>query len=99
MNRFARIAVFSTFSAALLAGPVFAQGDHHDDHPTYVKHTEWKKGYHMKTEDWGRGARVDDWKTHHLRQPPSGYEWRLIDGNYVLGSIDTGIISATIVAR
>ena len=94
MNRFARIAVFSTFSAALLAGPVFAQ-----DHPGYVKHSEWKKGYHMKQEDWARGVRVDDWKAHHLRQPPSGYEWRTIDGNYVMANINTGVVSTTLVVK
>jgi Ni/Co efflux regulator RcnB len=118
VNRLTRFAVFSTVSAALLAGPVLAQDqrarpddqhdqtadhrdqryDQHNNH-TYVEHKEWKKGYHMKHEDWDRGEHVDDWKAHHLRQPPRGYEWRQLDGNYVLGSINTGIISATIVAR
>jgi Ni/Co efflux regulator RcnB len=67
----------------------------HDNH-TYVEHKEWKKGYRMKQEDWGRGERVDDWKAHQLRQPPRGYEWRSIDGNYVLGAVDTGRINAIV---
>jgi Ni/Co efflux regulator RcnB len=110
VNRLTRFAVLSAVSAALLAGPAFvqpasAQDDHHDqaqaqhDNHTYVKHSEWKKGYHMKAEDWSRGDRVDDWQAHKLRKPPSGYEWRQIDGNYVLGSINTGVVSMTIVAR
>jgi len=71
-------------------------GDRHDG---YVRHDEWKKGYHMRHEDWDRGQRISDWRTHQLRRPPRGYEWRQLDGNYVLGSINTGVISATIMAR
>lgn len=102
MNRFAKAAVFSTLSIALLTGPslVQAQDDHHDaqadHHDAYVKHDEWKKGYHMKQEDWARAQRVDDWKAHHLRTPPRGYEWRSVDGNYVLADINTGVINTVI---
>lgn len=103
MNRIQRFAVFSAVSAALLAGPglAIAQDDHHDqaaqhDNHTYVEHKEWKKGYHMKQEDWGRGERVDDWKAHQLRQPPRGYEWRQVDGNYVMARIDTGVVNAVV---
>ncbi len=105
VNRFGRIAAFSTLSVALLAGPglVQAQDDHHDaqadHHDTYVKHSEWKKGYHMKQEDWSRAQPVGDWKAHHLRTPPRGYEWRQIDGNYVLGSINTGVVSMSLAIR
>jgi len=114
VNRFGRVAVFSTLSAALLAGPVFAQdhddhrdnrdqsyhndADHHDmdHHDAYVKHEEWKHGYHMKQEDWSRAHRVDDWKADHLRRPPRGYEWREVDGNYVLADVNTGIINTVV---
>jgi len=65
----------------------------------YVRHDEWRKGYHLRHEDWDRGRRVDDWRAHQLRRPPRGYEWRQLDGNYVLGSINTGVISMTIMAR
>ena len=112
MNRFGRIAAFSALSVALLAGPalVQAQDDHHDaqadrhdaqtdHHDAYVTHDDWKKGYHMKQDDWGRAQRVDDWKAHHLRQPPRGYEWRSVDGNYVLGSINTGVVSMSLAIR
>jgi hypothetical protein len=27
-----------------------------------------------------------DWRRHHLRRPPRGYEWREVDGNYVLAA-------------
>jgi Ni/Co efflux regulator RcnB len=73
--------------------------DHHDAHnQQYVRHTEWKRGYHMKSENWNRGERVDNYSTYHLRTPPRGYEWREVDGNYVLGAIATGVIASVIVA-
>ena len=100
MNRISRLAALSTLSAMLFSGAAaIAQDDHHDDahHQTYVKHDEWKKGYHMKQEDWSRGE-VVDYKTYHLKPPPRGYEWREVDGNYVLAAVATGIVASAIVA-
>lgn len=71
--------------------------DHRDDHQGYVRHQEWRRGYHMRHEDWDRGQRVD-YRTYHLRQPPRGYEWRQVDGNYVLAAVATGIIASVIAA-
>ena len=51
----------------------------------------------MRQEDWSRGQQVD-WHSHHLKQPPSGYEWRQIDGNFVMAS-GNGVISTTVVVR
>jgi Ni/Co efflux regulator RcnB len=72
--------------------------DQHRDggHP-YVHHQEWRNGYHMRDDDWRRGSRVD-YRQNHLRRPPSGYEWREVDGNYVLGGIATGVIASVIIA-
>jgi Ni/Co efflux regulator RcnB len=39
-----------------------------------------------------------DYKTYHLKAPPRGYEWREVDGNYVLAAVATGIIASTIIA-
>ena len=87
--------------AAMLSGGVAVAQDHHDDHGRdnhqYAKHEEWKKGYHMRHEDWDRGEKVD-YRQYHLRRPPAGYEWRLVDGNYVLAAVDTGVIASVVVA-
>lgn len=92
-----------TVASAILFGvccaPVAALAQH-DDHPGnqhYVRHNEWKKGYHMNHDDWNRGERID-YRSHHLRQPPPGYEWREVDGNYVLAAVTTGIIASVIAA-
>lgn len=89
----------------LTSGAAFAQ-DHHDDHDRdrherhdhpYVRHEEWRKGYHMRHEDWGRAERID-YRTYHLRRPPRGYEWREVDGNYVLAAVATGVIASVVIA-
>ncbi|HVZ82719.1 MAG TPA: RcnB family protein [Terracidiphilus sp.] len=100
MNVLRKAVALSTLSLFLASGSaVFAQ-DHHDDHHDqhhYVHHQEWKKGYHMRHEDWDRGARID-YRTYHLRRPPAGYEWREVDGNYVMAAVATGVIASVIVA-
>jgi Ni/Co efflux regulator RcnB len=104
VNRLGKFAALSTLSAVLFSGLAIAQGDHRDDqhatadhHDAYVRHDEWKKGYHMSHDDWARGQAVD-YRTYHLKKPPRGYEWREVDGNYVLAAVATGIIASAIVA-
>ena len=61
----------------------------------FVQHNEWKRGARMNSGDWNRGQQCD-WRAHHFRQPPNGYEWREVDGNYVLAAIATGAIFSVI---
>lgn len=105
MKSILRTLAVSTLALSLTGGVAFAQ-EHHDDqarhdqehHDQYVRHNDWKKGQHMRREDWDRGQRVDDWHTHHLRRPPRGYEWREIDGQYVMANSD-GVIFQVVVPR
>jgi Ni/Co efflux regulator RcnB len=101
MNGIRKALALSTIALALGSGIAIAQDhhdDHHDDHHNnYVRHDEWKKGYHMNRDDWNRGERID-YRTYHLNAPPRGYEWRRVDGNYVLAGVATGIIASAIVA-
>ena len=95
MKRYLGAAAAVVF-ALCTTGAAFAQhDDHHDgdragDHGG--GHSEWRKGGHLEQSDWARGQRVD-WRGHHLRQPPEGYEWRQVDGNYVLAAIAGGVIA------
>lgn len=100
MKTFPRVVVSSALALALAAGVAFAQ-DHHDDqdhhdNQHYVHHDDWRKGNRINHEDWNRGSQVD-WHSHHLRRPPRGYEWREVDGNYVLANND-GVIFSVVVA-
>ena len=51
----------------------------------------------MRDEDWRRGEHVD-YRERHLRRPPRGYEWREVDGNYVLAAVATGVIASVVAA-
>ena len=101
VNRFGKFAAVTTLSAFLFTGVSWAQDhdDHHDDahHQSYVKHEEWHKGAKINHDDWQRGE-VVDYRTYHLKPPPRGYEWREVDGNYVLAAVATGVIASAIVA-
>ena len=94
MNRIRKAIALSTLTMTLAGSYAFAQ-DHHD-HP-YVRHEEWKKGARMNHDDWARGERID-YHHYHLQAPPRGYEWREVDGNYVLAAIATGVIATAVVA-
>jgi Ni/Co efflux regulator RcnB len=66
----------------------------HDDHG-YRRHADWKRGHRLAHDDWARGQHVD-YRSHHLRAPPRGYEWREVDGNYVMAAVATGLIASII---
>lgn len=78
-------------SASAIAQPRF------DNHHPAPRHPDWRKGGHIARNDWGRGSRVD-YRSRHLSKPPRGYEWRQVDGNYVLAGIATGLIASVILA-
>jgi Ni/Co efflux regulator RcnB len=90
--------LIASFAFALAVATVNTQAfaDEHDNHQ-YVRHDDWKKGAKMKDEDWGRGEHID-YHAQHLRAPPHGYEWRLVDGNYVMAAVATGVIASVIAA-
>jgi Ni/Co efflux regulator RcnB len=93
----AAVLITATAGGAALAQPY----DHHDQNRQgqqaqgYRHHPEWRHGSRIAQEDWGRGQQVD-WHRHHLRAPPRGYEWRQVDGNYVLAAAATGLIASII---
>lgn len=63
--------------------------DHHDEH------SDWREGRRMDRRDWDRGERID-YRQHNLQRPRSGYEWRVIDGRYVLAAVATGLVASII---
>jgi len=86
--------MFCAIAAAAAGTPAMA--DDHDNHQ-FVRHDEWRKGARMQDADWRRGEHVD-YRAQHLRAPPNGYEWRLVDGNYVLAAVATGVIASVVAA-
>jgi Ni/Co efflux regulator RcnB len=83
--------------AVVTANTQVLADDHDRDNHQFVHHDEWKKGAKIRDEDWKRGEHLD-YKEHHLRAPPHGYEWREVDGNYVLAAVATGVIASVVAA-
>jgi Ni/Co efflux regulator RcnB len=111
MFDFKKFVAVSTIATVMSCGLALAQ-DHHDDYHHddyhhddqrhydnnhYVHHNDWVRGHRMNRNDWQRGQRVD-YRRYRLNAPPRGYEWRQVDGNFVLGAIATGLIASVIVA-
>ena len=94
MKRIATLAAL--LAIASLAGVAQAQPRFDHGHSNYPHHN-WRQGGHIAKSDWGRGSRID-YRSHHLRRPPRGYEWRQVDGNYVLAAVATGLIASVILA-
>ena len=42
----------------------------------------------------GEAYVVTEWQSRGLYEPPPGYRWRYVDGQYVLATVATGIIAA-----
>jgi Ni/Co efflux regulator RcnB len=95
MKRTCSMFILATLSTSLVSGVSFAQDHHQNGH--YVHHSEWKKGAHINHDDWNRGTPVD-YRHYHLHAPPRGYEWRQVDGNYVLAAVATGVITSVVIA-
>jgi Ni/Co efflux regulator RcnB len=89
--------------AAAVAVPAIsmAQDDKHDDHRTEQRADNrgagpdhsWHKGDRVPAEYRDKRYEVSDWKSHNLRQPPSGYHWVNVNGDYVLAAVATGVIA------
>ena len=83
MKKLHAVLALAFLSTSLMGGVALAQ-DHHDNH-AYVPHNDWKRGGRIDHDDWNRGDRIDYHK-YHLAAPPRGYEWRMLDGYYVLAN-------------
>jgi len=84
---------------------------HHDrpdwDHPGY-RHDyyrgvgpdhRWQRGDRVPRQYWGPRYVVTDWRGHHLSEPPRGYHWVQVNGDYVLAAVATGIILDTLLTQ
>jgi Predicted integral membrane protein len=58
-------------------------------------HGNFRPGYAMPKHYRHNHQRyiVHDWHTHGLYAPPHGHHWMMVDGNFVLAAVTTGIIA------
>lgn len=62
-------------------------------------HHGFYKGDRLPNEWRSRQYVVNDWRGHHLRQPPRGYHWVQTGTDYVLVAIATGVIAQIILSQ
>ncbi len=65
------------------------------DHFAWQGH-DFRRGHPVPQAYRGDHYRVADWHERGLREPPRGYHWANIDGNYVLIAAATGVITALV---
>ena len=105
----------ATLALSLLAGTAASAQPHHndrnDDHGRYEQNRHDNGNhYGQQKHRWARGQRLDhsyyndrshyvDYRAHHLRAPPRGYQWVRADNDYALVALTTGLISAIVIAN
>ncbi|MGJ7492629.1 RcnB family protein [Variovorax sp. ZT4R33] len=62
-------------------------------------HVEWRRGGRVPPEYRGRNYVVEDWRGYRLQQPPRGYQWVGVGGDFVLAAIATGVIVQIIASQ
>ena len=96
----------AALSLSMLGGATAAMADpRHDDHRGPPPRHDDRGGHH----NWHKGERLSqayrsrdhyvDYRSHHLRKPPRGYQWVQVDNNYALIALTSGLISQIIASR
>jgi Ni/Co efflux regulator RcnB len=105
MTKFKTVA--SLIVAAMVAAPAISMAqdndrDSHDrDHDRMehrvddrgAGHQHWHRGDRVSDDYRGSRYEVRDWRGHHLSEPPRGYHWVQVDGDFVLAAVATGVIA------
>lgn len=73
--------------------------DRHDDRHDNSRAHRWSRGERLPSNYYASRSRYVDYRRHHLRQPPRGYQWVQVDNNYVMVSLASGLISQIINGR
>lgn len=89
-------ALILVVATALVAGAAWPQNGAAPKQK-YVYHYEWMKGAHVTAAEWA-GGRAINYRDLHLPPPRRGYQWREIDGNYVLAANSGHVIEKVIAA-
>ncbi|MET3494059.1 RcnB family protein [Variovorax boronicumulans] len=77
----------------------FRDGRHVDRRGFPQPRTEWRRGGRVPAEYRGRNYVVNDYRAYRLQQPPRGYQWVGVGGDYVLAAIATGLIAQIIAGQ
>jgi Ni/Co efflux regulator RcnB len=59
----------------------------------------WARGERLPSNYYQSRTYYVDYRSHHLRRPPSGYQWVRVDNNYALVALTTGLIASIIASQ
>ena len=104
--------ISALLAALMMAVPLVSMADDHQDRPDWdhpgYRHDEyrgvgpnheWHRGGRLPNEYRGDRYVVNDWRGHHLSEPPRGYHWVQVNGDYVLAAVATGVILDTLLTQ
>lgn len=60
---------------------------------------DWRRGQYLPVEYRNSNYYVSDWRARRLQEPPRGYRWVGVNGDYVLTSSNSNIISQILLGR
>jgi Ni/Co efflux regulator RcnB len=92
-------------------GPAMNPHDEHYDHdhhyapppPQHVEHMEhheeWRQGERLSNDYRNHQYVIDNWHEHNLHQPPRGYQWVGVNGDYLLVAAASGIIAQIVMGH
>ena len=79
--------------------PDFRHGPQYGRQAYPQPQVEWRRGGRLPSEYRGRGHVVNDWRGQRLHQPPRGYQWVGVGGDFVLAAVATGLIAQIIAGQ
>ena len=101
----------SAIALSLLASAGAAAAEPHHDNRNDHRYEQGRNDHHgNRGHRWARGQRIDrtyysdrshyvDYRAHHLRAPPRGYQWVRADNDYALVALTTGLIASIVAAN
>jgi Ni/Co efflux regulator RcnB len=75
------------------------RGDQGDRGNHYGQNHRWARGERLPANYYSDRSHYVDYRRHHLRAPPRGYQWVQVDNNYALVALTSGLISSIIANR
>jgi Ni/Co efflux regulator RcnB len=99
--------LIGTVAVALLAGSAAsAQPYRAPQHDNHAQDQRLHPRAPARAHRWARGQRLPsqyrtrryyvDYRSHHLRKPPRGYQWVRADNDYALVALTSGLIAELI---
>jgi Ni/Co efflux regulator RcnB len=80
-------------------GPGPGEADHGPHGHDEPHHPDWRKGDRLSADYRDHQYVVDDWRGHHLHQPPRGYQWVGVGADYLLVAVASGVIAQVVMSQ